>query len=217
MVQRHAENNLACTSCHEAGAAKRYAIPWVGVTATCPQYRSRANQVSPLEERVNGCMERSMNSKPLPLGAPAIKAFTTDTAFLSKGVPWGPDSFDNGAGMHRLLTAMRFVRRNMPLGASHTATVSNDDEACDATAFVLSKPQPVKAHLDAEFPAWWNKPVDAAFPPRMSGAGADQHRHGPFPPLAQTQKQREMRDRQLADLAGGARAPGADQNLPNCR
>jgi len=105
----------------------------------------------------------------------------------------------------------------MPLGTSHTATVSNDDEACDATAFVLSKPQRVKAHLDAEFPAGWNKPVDAAFPPHMSGASTDQQRHGPFPPLAQTQKQRAMRDRQLADLAGGARAPGADQNLPNCR
>jgi len=39
----------------------------------------------------------------------------------------------------------------------------------------------------------------AAFPPYMLGASADQHRYGPYPPLAE--KQREMRKKQLADLA----------------
>jgi len=258
-LKRYAGNNLSCTSCHEAAAAKPYAIPWVGVTATYPQYRGRGDKVSTLEERVNGCMERSMNGKSLPLAAPEMKAFTTYIAFLSRGVPvgakiegaavlpsappnrranvvagsvvyvakcavchgadgmgkrvgqpgdaqgyifppvWGADSFNNGAGMNRLLTAMRFVRQNMPLGASHTATVLNDDEAYDVSAYMLSKPRPVKANLDADFPARWNKPIDAAFPPYMLGASADQHRYGPYPPLAE--KQREMRKKQLADLA----------------
>jgi thiosulfate dehydrogenase len=112
---------------------------------------------------------------------------------------WGPDTFNNGAGMNRLLTTTRFIRQNMPLGASHTATVLNDDEAYDVTAFVLSKPRPVKAHLEADFPSRWNKPIDAAFPPYMLGASADQHRYGPFPPLAE--KQREMADKRKADMA----------------
>ncbi|MCZ8030771.1 MAG: c-type cytochrome [Rubrivivax sp.] len=257
--KRYAGNNLACTSCHQEGGAKPFAIPWVGVTATFPQYRGREDQISTVEERINGCMERSMNGKPLPLDAPEMKAFTTYIAFLSKGVPvgaqiegaavlqsavpnrradpdagsvvyaakcavchgadglgkrvgqrgdaqgytfppvWGPDSFNNGAGMNRLLTTTRFIRQNMPLGASHTATVLNDDEAYDVTAFVLSKPRPVKAHLEADFPARWNKPIDAAFPPYMLGATADQHRYGPFPPLAE--KQREMADKRKADMA----------------
>jgi len=266
--KRFAGNNLACTSCHEAGGAKPFAIPWVGVTATFPQYRGREDQISTVEERINGCMERSMNGKPLPLAAPEMKAFTTYIAFLSKGVPvgakidgaavllstppdrradpaagnvvyaakcavchgadgmgkrvgqrgdaqgyifppvWGPDSFNNGAGMNRLLTAMRFIRQNMPLGASHTATVLNDDEAYDVTAYVLSKPRPVKAHLEADFPARWNKPIDAAFPPYMLGGSADQYRYGPFAPLAA--KQRAMADRRLADLAANkARAAGS--------
>jgi thiosulfate dehydrogenase len=72
--KHYAGNNLACTSCHQAGGAKPFAIPWVGVTATFPQYRGRENQISTVEERINGCMERSMNGKPLPLGSPAIKA-----------------------------------------------------------------------------------------------------------------------------------------------
>jgi thiosulfate dehydrogenase len=257
--KRYAGNNLACSSCHQAGGTKPFAIPWVGVTATFPQYRGREDQISTVEERINGCMERSMNGKPLPLDAPEMKAFTTYIAFLSKGVPvgaqvegasvlpsevpnrradakagnvlysakcavchgadgmgkrtgqrgdalgytfpplWGPDSFNNGAGMNRLLTTTRFIRQNMPLGASHTATVLNDDEAYDVTAYMLSKPRPIKAHLEADFPARWNKPVDAAFPPYMLGATADQHRYGPFALLID--KQREMADRRKAELA----------------
>ena len=257
--KRYAGNNLACTSCHQAGGAKPFAIPWVGVTATFPQYRGREDQISTVEERINGCMERSMNGKPLPLDGPELKAFTTYIAFLSKGVPvgaqiegaavmqsavpnrradaeagsavyvakcavchgadgmgkragqrgdaqgytfpplWGPDSFNNGAGMNRLLTTTRFIRQNMPLGASHTATLLNDDEAYDVTAYMLSKPRPLKAHLEADFPARWNKPIDAAFPPYMLGASADQHRYGPFAPLAE--KQRQLADKRTADMA----------------
>lgn len=271
--KRYAGNNLACTSCHEQGGAKPFAIPWVGVTATFPQYRGREDQISTVEERINGCMERSMNGKPLPLDAPEMKAFTTYIAFLSRGVPvgaqiegaavlqsavpnrraapdagsvvyvakcavchgadgmgkrtgqrgdaqgytfpplWGPDSFNNGAGMNRLLTITRFIRQNMPLGASHTATVMNDDEAYDVAAYILSKPRPAKANLDADFPARWNKPIDAAFPPYMAGATADQHRYGPFPPLAE--KQREMADRRKAEVAAGkVRAAGGPASTP---
>ena len=50
------------------------------MTATFPQYRGREDQISTVEERINGCMERSMNGKPLPLDAPGMKAFTTYAA-----------------------------------------------------------------------------------------------------------------------------------------
>ena len=126
---------------------------------------------------------------------------------------WGPDSFNNGAGMNRLLTATRFVRQNIPLGASHTATLLNDDEAYDVMAFVLSRPRPVKAHLEADFPARWNKPIDAAFPPYMLGAAADQHRYGPFPPLAE--RQRAMSEQRNAVMAAKkARAAEAAASSP---
>jgi len=266
--KRYAGNNLACTSCHQEVGTKPFAIPWVGVTATFPQYRGRADQISTVEERINGCMERSMNGKPLPLSAPEMKAFTSYIAFLSKGVPvgaqiegaavlqsvvpnrranpaagdlvyvakctvchgadglgkrtgqrgdaqgyifpplWGPDSFNNGAGMNRLLTTTRFIRQNMPLGASHAASVLTDDEAYDVTAYVLSKPRPVKAHLEADFPARWNKPIDAAFPPYMLGASADQHRYGPFAPLAE--KQRAMTEKRKSDMAASKARAAAE-------
>lgn len=86
---RYAGNNLACTSCHQNNATKPYAMPWVGVTATFPQYRGREDDLSTVEERVNGCMERSMNGKALPLNSREMKAFVTYIHFLSRGIPVG--------------------------------------------------------------------------------------------------------------------------------
>lgn len=247
-AMRYAGNNLACTSCHQAGASKPFAMPWVGVSATFPQYRAREDDISTVEDRVNGCMQRSMNGKPLPLGSREMKAYSAYIAFLSQGVPvggvvkgaatlptkmpnrradldagkavytakcaachgpdgqgqrvgkvgdaqgytfpplWGPDSFNTGAGMNRVVMATRFIQANMPLGASHDAAQLSVDEAYDVAAHMVSQPRPVKAHLEADFPARWNKPVDAAFPPYLLGT-PDQHKYGPFPPLAEKQKQ----------------------------
>ena len=86
---RYAVNNLACASCHQAGGTKKFAMPWVGVHATYPQYRGRDDEVGTLEQRVNDCMERSMAGKALPLDSREMKAFTTYMHFLSKDVPVG--------------------------------------------------------------------------------------------------------------------------------
>lgn len=248
---RFAGNNLACTSCHQLNATKPFAMPWSGVTAAFPQYRGREDAISTVEERVNGCMERSMNGRALPMDSHEMKAYVTYIAFLSQGIPvgmkvegagmfrsrmpnrranpeagakvyaercavchgengegqrhgkvgdaqgylfpplWGPDTFNNGAGMNRMIMATRFIKHNMPQGASFDATQLTDDEAYDVAAYMLSKPRPQKAHLDRDFPARWNKPVDSAFPPYMLGATPDQHRYGPFPPLLEKQKAME--------------------------
>lgn len=240
---RYAGNNLACTSCHQEGATLAYGIPWVGVSAAFPQYRGREDDVSTVEERVNGCMMRSMNGKPLPLDSREMKAFVSYMHFISRGIPigaevkgqgmkpmkmpnrradplaggqlfarncarchgadglgkrngevgdtlgydtpplWGPDSFNTGAGMNRLVFATRFIKHNMVKKLS-------DDDAYDIAAFVLSQPRPKPKTLDLtkDFPARYNKPVDAAFPPYLEGVSADQHKYGPFPPLAEKMK-----------------------------
>ena len=86
---RYAGNNLACASCHQASGTKKFAIPWVGAHATFPQYRGREDAISTLEERVNGCMERSMSGKALPFDSKEMKAFVTYMHFLSRNVPVG--------------------------------------------------------------------------------------------------------------------------------
>ena len=114
--------------------------------------------------------------------------------------------------MNRLIMATRFVKHNMPLGSSHDAPQLSDDEAYDVAAFMLSKPRPIKANLEADFPARWNKPVDSAFPPYLLGASADQHRFGPYPPLVA--KQKEMMEQLKAGAAAERAAAG--KSAPEC-
>lgn len=93
-------NSLRCTSCHLDEGRRPDAIPWTGVYARFPQYRSRGGAVIGLEDRVNGCLLRSMNGKPLPVESQALRDMVAYMAYLSHGVPVG-DSVP-GQGLPRL-------------------------------------------------------------------------------------------------------------------
>ena len=87
--KRYAGNNLACVSCHMEAGGRKFGNPWVGTFVSFPQYRGREDAVSTTEERVNGCMERSMNGRKLPLDSKELKAMVTYLHFLSTGIPVG--------------------------------------------------------------------------------------------------------------------------------
>jgi len=92
---------------------------------------------------------------------------------------WGPDSFNTGAGMHRVLTAARFIKARMPLGRPDL----NDDQAYDVAAFINSQPRPEMANLAADYPDKKAKPVDTSYGPFADSFPLDQHRFGPFAPI----------------------------------
>ncbi len=52
---------------------------------------------------------------------------------------WGKDSYNWGAGMHRINTAASFIKANMPLGKPNSLS---DQEAWDVAAFVNSHERP---------------------------------------------------------------------------
>lgn len=52
---------------------------------------------------------------------------------------WGRDSYNAGAGMHRVNTAAAFIKANMPLGQGNSLT---DQQAWDVAAFMNSRPRP---------------------------------------------------------------------------
>jgi thiosulfate dehydrogenase len=208
-AKRFAGNNLACQNCHLQAGAQPYAMPMTGVWGQFPQYRGREGAVDMLEERINGCMERSMNGRVLPLESREMKAFSSYMRWLSTGVPdgarllgagtlqikepgraadpgrgaeiyaqvcaachgsdglgqraqnglgyqfpplWGPDSYNNGAGMSRLLTAAAYALHNMPLGTRFDAPVLTDEQAYDVAGYIVSQNRPEKANLDKDFP-----------------------------------------------------------------
>jgi len=92
---------------------------------------------------------------------------------------WGPESYNNGAGMNRVLTAARFIKARMPLGQPDLS----DDEAYDVSAYINSKPRPVKEGLEADFPELFRKPVDSPYPPYADPFPHEQHKYGPFAPI----------------------------------
>ncbi len=248
---RYAGNNLACQNCHLQGGTQQYGLPMIGVYGLFPMYIGRENEVRTLEERINGCMERSMNGRALPESSREMKALVAYLKFLSTGVPvgtavkgrgapalpllsraadpargaavftqrcivchqangqgirlgrlgdakgylypplWGPDSFNDGAGMHRLITSANFVHANMPFGTHYDAPVLSVAEAWDVAAFVNSQPRPARAHLERDYPDLSRKPVDAPFPPFADAFPLEQHRLGPFGPMIDRQASRK--------------------------
>jgi len=60
---------------------------------------------------------------------------------------WGPDSFNWGAGMHRVNTAAGFIKANMPLGKPNSLS---DQEAWDVAAFVNSHERPQDTRFNGD-------------------------------------------------------------------
>jgi thiosulfate dehydrogenase len=258
--KRFSGNNLACQNCHLQAGTQPYAMPLTGIWGQFPQYRGREGAVDTLEDRINGCLERSMNGRPLPLGSLEMKAFIAYMRWLSTGIPagapligagtlrikeparaadpsrgaviyanvcstchganglgqraangagyqfpplWGHDSFNNGAGMNRVLTAAAYAMHNMPFGATFSSPVLTDDDAYDVAAYIVSQTRPEKRDLDKDFPIRLQKPVDTGYGPYADGFSREQHKLGPFDPI-------RIRVKELAAASGTTHAGGPD-------
>src|SRR3984893_9489840 len=242
-ADRYAGNNLACGNCHLQAGTKKFGIPLFGLFGEYPRYNARSGAGVTLEERVNGCMERSMNGRAMPADAESMQAILAYVQFLSTGVPagqelpgrgvgkkpapnraadpergrpiymsacagchapdglgmrrslptvdlgymmpplWGPDSFNDGAGMARLITAANFVHFNMPHGTDYLNPQLSPEEAWDVAAYVLSQGRPHKSGLDHDYPDLLQKPVDTPYGPYADGFSEQQHKYGPFGPI----------------------------------
>ena len=60
---------------------------------------------------------------------------------------WGPDSYNDGAGMDQLVRAVGFVQHNMPRGTDPAHPQLSLQDAWDIEAFLQSKPRP---HFDGK-------------------------------------------------------------------
>ncbi len=111
----------------------------------------------------------------------------------------GLDSFNDGAGMYRLLMAYSFILHNMPSGTRHDAPTLSPDDAFDVAAYMETLPRQAKANMDKDFPNRLRKPVDMPFAPWAGSFPAEAHKFGPFPPI----------QAELAKLQAEARAKRA--------
>jgi thiosulfate dehydrogenase len=257
-AMRFSGNGLDCQSCHLNAGTTKFALPLAGVWGVFPLFIGRENEVRTLEERINGCMERSMNGRALPVDSPQMKAMLAYIRFISASVPtghsaegrgspplplpagasdpthgaavfaatcaachqadgqgkrwgpedaaqrhryqfpplWGPDSFNDGAGMARPITAASFIHANMPYGADFAHPVLSVQDAFDVAVFIESQQRPHRLGNEHDFPDRALKPVDATYPPLL----------GPFPPLQHLTGPWQQIQQWMKDNARGLRS-----------
>ncbi|WP_249042434.1 c-type cytochrome [Flagellimonas olearia] len=238
--QIYAGNNLACASCHLNGGTKPYGAPLIGVVKRFPQYRGREDKMGTIEERINGCMERSMNGKVMPESLTEMKALIAYMDWLGRAAPdngkiegqgflkiqipnravdlahgqavfekvcvechardgqgqtmednglylypplWGNDSYNNGAGMTRVITAAQFIKGNMPYGTTYDKPLLTDEEAYDVAGYINQKLRPTKPNREVDFPDLVKKPVSTPYGPYVDPFTQEQHQLGPFQPI----------------------------------
>jgi thiosulfate dehydrogenase len=241
--KRYAGNNLACANCHLQAGTKKFGLPLFGLYDDFPQYSARAGGEISIEDRINSCMTRSMNGRPLPNDAPEMQAIVAYIKFLSTGVSrdqrlpglgtgqmskltraadpvrgephymrncaachkangsgvqgriadsdlgyvmpplWGAETFNDGAGMARIITLANFIHFNMPHGADYLNPQIKVENAWDIAAFVLSHPRPHLAGIEHDFPNLLMKPVDTPYGPYADHFSERQHKYGPFGPI----------------------------------
>lgn len=93
-------NDMKCSDCHIGGGAVAFGSPLAGVTTLFPWYSPRARRVITIQDRLNECMVRSQNGKPLLPDSREMIAMIAYMNWLSTGVPMG--STVEGRGLLRL-------------------------------------------------------------------------------------------------------------------
>ena len=242
VTQRFTGNTLACANCHLKAGSQAGAASWVGVVDRYPQFGGRANKLGTIQDRINGCMQRSMNGKALDPDSDTMKAIVAYMDWLGEGLPdtrkkefkgypkiqipevavnlekgkriytkecvpchmqdgqgvlladaskgyqypplWGNNSFNEGAGMHRVLTAAQFIKSNMPFGeATWDNPKLTDEEAYHVAGYINSFERPSKEGTENDYPDKKSKPVSTPYGPWADDFSAEQHKYGPFPPI----------------------------------
>jgi thiosulfate dehydrogenase len=89
---------MSCTNCHLEDGTRPWSSPWVGVYGRFPQYRTRNDRMNVLGDRINDCMQRSMNGRPLPFDGSAMRDMIAYMAFLSRRIPNGARMEGQGFG-----------------------------------------------------------------------------------------------------------------------
>ncbi|VFU07623.1 c-type cytochrome [Methylocella tundrae] len=97
-ARRFAGNNLACGDCHLEAGTKKFGAPLFGLFDAFPRYSARRGLKISIEERLNACMTRSMNGRPLPGESPEMQALVAYVKFLSSGLARADTLAGHGSG-----------------------------------------------------------------------------------------------------------------------
>ncbi|MFN0203736.1 MAG: c-type cytochrome [Bacteroidia bacterium] len=108
---------------------------------------------------------------------------------------WGKNAYNFGAGLYRMSRFAGYIKYNMPQGTAYPNAQLSDEQAWDLAAFVNSQPHPSK-DLSKDWPKIEEKPIDHPFAPFTDNFSQEQHKLGPFKPIAaEKKKQKEAKEK----------------------
>lgn len=93
-------NGMNCQNCHLKAGTVPFGNNYSAVASTYPKFRDRSGTYESIEKRVNDCLERSLNGKPLDSASREMRAFVAYIKWLGKDVV--PGSRPQGAGLWQL-------------------------------------------------------------------------------------------------------------------
>ena len=93
-------NGMNCQNCHLEAGTKTFGNNFSAVASTYPKFRTRSGTLETIEKRINDCLERSLNGKPLLMESREMKAMVSYIKWIGKDVPNGEVPI--GAGLLEL-------------------------------------------------------------------------------------------------------------------
>jgi thiosulfate dehydrogenase len=85
-IVKPVSNGMNCQNCHLEAGTKPWGNNYGAVAATYPRYRERSGAIESVEKRINDCLERSLNGKPLDSNSLELKAMVAYIHWVGKDV-----------------------------------------------------------------------------------------------------------------------------------
>jgi len=94
----NSSNGMNCDNCHQQAGTKTFGNNFGAVAATYPTFRPRSGKVENIYQRINECMQRSLNGQALDTDKLPIMAMAAYIMWVGKKVPKGKIPHGAGAG-----------------------------------------------------------------------------------------------------------------------
>ena len=96
----HTTNGMNCQNCHLDAGTKPWGNNYGGVYSTYPKFRERRGAVENIFQRVNDCLERSLDGQGLDSNSHEMQSILAYIHWLGKDIPKGQKP--QGSGIHQL-------------------------------------------------------------------------------------------------------------------
>jgi thiosulfate dehydrogenase len=140
-------NGMNCQNCHLDAGSRIFGNNYSAVASTYPKFRARSGGLEDIHKRINDCLERSLNGKPLDTLSREMKAIKSYITFLGSNVKKGDKP--NGAGLKEIT----FLSREADPGNGKKVYIAK----CMSCHMVDGQGQLAAGELEYTYPPLWGK------------------------------------------------------------